>query len=67
MTENTNERSETDFASVEGPLNMYRTASNGAILVSEIPNIINHQNVIIAPGQGKKPVSVLRDEEQASP
>ena len=67
MTENTNERSETDFASVEDPLNMYRTASTGAILVSEIPNIINHQNVIIAPGQGKKPVSVLRDEEQASP
>ena len=41
MTENINDRSETEFPSVEDPLNMHKTASNETILVSEIPNIIN--------------------------
>ena len=71
MTENVNyNRSETEFASVEDPLNMCKTASKETILVSEIPNIINEENVIIATGQGKIPVSILRDEfceEQAFP
>ena len=49
MTENINGRSETQFALVEDPLNMHRTASNETNLVSEIPNIINKENVI-APG-----------------
>ena len=38
--------------------------------VSEIPNIINDENVIIAPGQGRTLVSILRDEfceQQAFP
>ena len=69
MTENMNDtRTETKFASVEDTLNMHRTASNETTLVSEIPNIINEENVIIAPGQGKIPVSILIDkfcEEQA--
>ena len=39
--------------SVEGHLIMHRTASNETTLVSEIPNIINKKNVIIAPGQRK--------------
>ena len=54
MTKNANERSETEFASVEDPLNIHRTASYETTLVSEIPNIINDKNVIIASGQGKK-------------
>ena len=62
MTKNINDRSETEFASVEDPLNLYRNASNEANLVSEIPNIINDENVIIGPGQGKKPASILSDE-----
>ena len=52
-TENTNyNRSETEFASIEDPLNMYRTASNQTTLMSEIPNMINEENArkIIAPG-----------------
>ena len=50
MTENINSRSETKFASVEDHLNMHRTASSETTLVSEIPNITNDENVIIAPG-----------------
>ena len=41
---------------------MHRTVSHETTLVSEIPNIINEGDVIIAPGQGKKPVSILNDE-----
>ena len=62
ITENINDRSETEFASVEDPLILHRTASNETTLVSEIPNIINDKNVIIAPGQRQKPVSILSDE-----
>ena len=54
MTENNNDRSETEFASVDDLLNMHRTASNGTTLVSQIPNIINKENVIIPSGQIKK-------------
>ena len=61
-TENINDRSETEFALVEDPLNMQRTVSNKTTLVSDIPNIINDENVIIAPWQGKKPASILSDE-----
>ena len=46
---------------------MHRTGSNKRAL-AEIPSIINEENVIIAPGQGKNPVSILSDkfcEEQA--
>ena len=63
MTEYINEiRSETGFALVEHLLNMQRTASNETTLVSEIPNIINGENTIIAPGQVKTSVSILSDE-----
>ena len=33
---------------------MHRTASNETTLVSDIPNILNEEDVIIAPGQGEK-------------
>ena len=49
---------------------MHRTGSNETALVSEIPSIIKDEKVIIAPVQGKKPVSILNDEfceEQAFP
>ena len=52
MSENRNV-AETEHISVEVPLNMYRTASNETDLVSETPNVINEENFIIAPGQGK--------------
>ena len=43
---------ETEYGSVEDPLSKHRTGSNETTLVSEIPNITNDENVIIAPGQG---------------
>ena len=46
---------------------MYRTASNETTLVSEIPIIINEENVIIAPGQRKTPVLILKDEFYEEP
>ena len=61
MTGNWNNRSETEFNSVEDPLNMHRTVLNQTILVSEIPNIIK---------ASKKSVSIFNDEfceEQAFP
>ena len=54
MTENNNDRSETEIASVDDLLNMHRTASNGTTLVSQIPNINNKENVIIPSRQVKK-------------
>ena len=59
MTGNWNNRSETEFNSVEDPLNMHRTVLNQTILVSEIPNIINQENGITAPGQAKNQFQYL--------
>ena len=53
---------ETEHASVEDSLNMYKTASNETTLVSEIPSIIDEENVVIAPGQEEKIVPILSDE-----
>ena len=41
---------------------MHRTGLNETAPASEIPSIINDENVIIAPRQEKKPVSILKDE-----
>ena len=62
MTEYINDRDKAEFTSVEDHLNMHRTTANEAILVSEIPNLINNENVIIAPRQEKKPISILSNE-----
>ena len=61
MSESIND-TDTEYASVEDPLSMHRPESNEASLVFEIPNIINEENSIIGPGQGKKPVSILSDK-----
>ena len=61
---------ERGYASVQDPLNLHRTVSNEATLISEIPNVISEENVIFAPEQRKLPVSILGDkfcEEQAFP
>ena len=52
---------ETEQGSIEDPLSMHRAGSNKTALVSEFPSIINDENVIIAPVQSKKPVSILND------
>ena len=50
MCKNRND-TEAEYASVYHPLDMRRNASNET--TSEIPNIINERNVIIASEQGK--------------
>ena len=50
MTENINDRSETEFASVEDLLDMHRTSWKEITLISEIANVINEENVIVAWG-----------------
>ena len=59
-----------EYASVEDLLDMHRITSNETALISQIPNIINEENVIIAPEQEKKTVSFLSYkfyEKQAFP
>ena len=46
----------------EDPLTRHRVASNETALVSEIPNIVENENLIVAPGQGKTPVAIPKDE-----
>ena len=42
MSKNNNENtSEAEYASVEDPLNMHRTATNKTTLISQIPSVIN--------------------------
>ena len=53
---------ETEYSSVKDPLSMRRTGSNETALISEIPHIINDENVVIAPWQGKRQASILNDE-----
>ena len=63
MRENINNtEEETKHASVEDSLNMHRIASNETTLISEIPDIIIEENVIIAPRQGKIVVSISSDQ-----
>ena len=44
------------------PLNIHRTASNEITLESEIRNIIDDKNVIIATEQRIAPISILSDD-----
>ena len=41
---------------------MHRVASNETALICEIPNIVEDENLIVAPGQGKTPVPIVNDE-----
>ena len=63
MTENINDtEEESKYAYVEDSLNMHRIVSNETTLISEIPDIINEENVIITPGQGNIVVSISSDK-----
>ena len=46
----------------DDPLNLYRVAPHETALISEIPGIIDEDNITVAPGQGKSPLSILRDD-----
>ena len=66
MNESIN-NTETGYGLVEVPLSMHRSVSNETTLISEIPNIVTEENVIIAPGQKQtkkknKTVPILFEE-----
>jgi len=65
-----NENQNDEFE-IDDPLNTYRTPANETLLIPETPNImIDAENAIIAPGEGKSPYSLLMDdhcEELAHP
>ena len=50
------------FESVDDPLDGHKAAGYEITLVTEIPRIIEDDNVIMAPGQGKTPVLILNDD-----
>ena len=46
----------------ENPLDAYRTAATETVLISKVPvQIVDNENITIAPCQGKKPMSILSD------
>ena len=36
--------------------------NNETALISEVPNTVENENLIVAPGQGKSPISVFNDK-----
>ena len=47
----------------EDSLSLYRSAVNETVMISESPNVlIDNENGIIAPGEGKIPISLTNDE-----
>lgn len=57
-------QNELKFSLIEDLLHMYRSGTNETVLVSEVPIIIDKENVIKAPGQGKSPLTVLNDDRR---
>ena len=51
-----------NFELLDDPLNLHKVAAIETTLMSEIPSIINEDNITIAPGQGKTLLSILRDD-----
>ena len=47
---------------LDDPLNLHRVAASETTLISEIPSILGEDNITIAPGHGKTPLSILHDD-----
>ena len=54
-----NDENEDDFAEDDNPLDDLRVGSTETMLISTIPYSVEEENVIIAPGENKKPISLL--------
>ena len=46
----------------ENPLNEHRISANETALISNIPCQVNDDNIVIAPGQGQQPLSLVNDK-----
>ena len=64
----TNYTTDNDEFENEDPLNQLRSACTETVLVSKCPHVIaDEENMIIAPGEGKAPLFILKCEEMAHP
>ena len=55
--------SDIDEFSNEDPLSTFRSAAVETVLISEVPHLLlDKENAVIAPGEGKVPLSVIDDE-----
>ena len=60
----TNYTTDNDEFQNEDPLNQLRSACTETVLVSKCPHVIaDEENMIIAPGEGKAPLFILKDEK----
>ena len=51
-----------NFELLDDPLKLHGVAASETTLISEILDIIDEDNIAIAPGQGKTPLPILRDD-----
>ena len=61
--EKINDYSTDDEFENEDPLNEFRSSCTETVLVSKCPHVItDEENMVIAPGEGKMPLFILKDE-----
>ena len=52
----------TQLEETENPLDEYRAGANESSLTSIVPHQINENDITLAPGEGKSPISMITDE-----
>ena len=63
--ENNENDYQSDFSQLEeteDPLDEHRVGANESSLISIVPHQINENDITLAPGEGKSPISMLTDE-----
>ena len=61
---------QSDFSQLEeteDPLDEHRVGANESSLISIVPHQINENDITLAPGEGKSPISMLTDENCEEP
>ena len=53
----------TQLEEAENPLDKYRAGANESSLTSIVPHQINENDITLAPGEGKSPISMITDEK----
>ena len=50
-----------NFEEAEHPYNLHWTATDETSLISEVPHLVDENNIVLAPGQNKTSLSILSD------